>query len=244
MQAAVKQDIEFTTCCAVASSSSAYDLTLSAAAIKSGKATVSSWFVPRTQQFRGSLMGFLPLQARHIPNLITGLRIALVAPFLWALLRENYSVALLLFVIAGISDGLDGFLAKHYGWTSELGAWLDPLADKLLLIGAILALGWLRELPLWLVVLVIGRDILIIGGAISYHVLIERIQAAPLISSKINTCIQLGLVCAVIVHYGIFNLPATLLNGLIYLTALTTLWSGLAYIWQWSRRAWQRQPRI
>jgi cardiolipin synthase len=99
-------------------------------------------------------MASLPVKPRDIPNLITGLRILLVAPFLWLLLEEHYGAALLLFVIAGISDALDGFLAKYYGWTSELGGLLDPIADKLLLMGAILALGWLNELPGWLVMLV------------------------------------------------------------------------------------------
>lgn len=182
-------------------------------------------------------------KARHIPNLITVLRILLVAPFLWALLEENYRIALWLFIIAGISDALDGFLAKYYGWTSELGGILDPLADKVLLIGAILALGWLNELPLWLVVLVVLRDLLIISGAISYHLLVERLQAQPLMISKLNTLIQLTLVCTVIVHYGIFLIPAALLNGLIGLTALTTVWSGAAYIWQWSSRAHQHRTR-
>lgn len=183
----------------------------------------------------------LPFKARHIPNIITVLRIVLVAPFLWALLEERYNIALLLFVIAGISDALDGFLAKYFGWTSELGGLLDPIADKLLLMGAILALGWLNELPGWLVALVILRDLLIVSGAISYHLLIERFEAAPLMISKLNTLVQLILVCAVIVHYGMIPLPEVLLTGLTLLTALTTVWSGAAYVWQWSQRAGNRR---
>jgi cardiolipin synthase len=184
----------------------------------------------------------LLIKAHHIPNLITGLRILLVAPFLWSLLREQYDVALLLFIIAGVSDALDGFLAKYFGWTSELGGLLDPIADKLLLMGAILSLGWLNELPCWLVALVILRDLIIIGGAISYHFLIERFTATPLMISKFNTLLQLILVCAVIVHYGMIILPSWLLTVLIYLTALTTIWSGTTYVWQWSARArnWER----
>ncbi len=201
------------------------------------------WF-EYTERRSNNMDAMVPLllKARHIPNLITGLRILLVAPFLWALLEERYSTALLLFVIAGVSDALDGFLAKYFGWTSELGGLLDPIADKLLLIGAILALGWLNELPGWLVALVILRDLLIVGGAVSYHLLIERFEAAPLMISKLNTLVQLILVCAVIVHYGMIPLPETLLTGLIVLTALTTVWSGAAYIWQWSQRA-RRQRR-
>ena len=182
------------------------------------------------------------LQARHIPNLITGLRIVLVAPFLWLLLEERYGPALLLFIIAGVSDGLDGFLAKYFGWTSELGGLLDPLADKLLLMGAMLALGWLNELPVWLVALVVTRDVIIVIGAVSYHWLIERFSAAPLPVSKINTLLQLLLVLAVIVHYGMVALPDGLIDGLIGLTALTTVWSGAAYIRRWGRQAmsWRR----
>lgn len=179
------------------------------------------------------------MQTRHIPNLITGLRILLVPPFLWLLLQERYEMALLLFVIAGISDALDGFLAKHYGWTSELGGILDPIADKLLLIGSLLALAWLNELPVWLVAMAILRDAVIVAGAVSYHLLIERVRGEPLIISKLNTLMQLILVFAVIVNYGLFLLPQGLLAGLIHLTALTILWSGTAYVWQWGRRAWR-----
>ncbi len=179
----------------------------------------------------------LPFKPRDIPNLITGLRILLVAPFLWLLLEERYGAALALFVIAGLSDALDGFLAKYYGWTSELGGLLDPIADKLLLIGAILALGWLGELPGWLVALVIARDLVIVGGAVAYHLRVERFHAAPLMISKLNTLVQLALVCAVIVHYGLTRLPAWLLTSGIYLTALTTVWSGAAYVWRWGRLA-------
>lgn len=188
----------------------------------------------------GAAVFQLRLKPHDIPNLITGLRILLVAPFLWLLLEERYGAALLIFVIAGASDALDGFLAKHYGWTSELGGFLDPLADKLLLIGAILALGWLGELPGWLVALVVARDLIILGGAVTYHRWIERVHAAPLVISKLNTFTQLTLVCAVIIHYGLWPLPAGWLNGLISLTALTTVWSGGAYVWRWGRRAWRK----
>ncbi|MCC9004193.1 MAG: CDP-alcohol phosphatidyltransferase family protein [Candidatus Competibacter sp.] len=179
-----------------------------------------------------------PLKTRDIPNLITSLRILLVPPFLWLLLQERYGAALLLFTVAGVSDALDGFLAKHYGWTSELGGLLDPLADKLLLIGAILALGWLRELPVWLVALVILRDVVIVTGAVGYHLMVERVRANPLLISKLNTLMQLTMVFVVIVHYGMMTLPSWLLTGWIYVTALTTVWSGAAYVWQWGQRAW------
>ena len=178
-----------------------------------------------------------PLQPRDLPNLITGLRIVLVGPFLWLLLEQRYPLALLLFVLAGVSDALDGFLAKRYGWTSELGGLLDPVADKILLIGAILALAWLRELPVWLAVLVVARDAIIVGGAVLYHLRIERFQAAPLPISKFNTLLQVLLVGLVILHYGLLPLPTGLLTALVYATALTTVWSGATYVWHWGQRA-------
>lgn len=187
-------------------------------------------------------MAPLAVKTRDIPNLITGLRILLVAPFLWLLLEERYGAALVLFVVAGVSDALDGFLAKYYGWTSELGGILDPIADKLLLLGAILALGWLNALPGWLVALVLIRDALIVGGAIGYHFLIARFQAAPLMISKLNILLQLTLVLVIIANHGIMPLPAWLLETLIGLTALTTAWSGVAYVGRWGHSAWRHHP--
>jgi cardiolipin synthase len=105
------------------------------------------------------------MRARDIPNLITVGRILLVAPTTWALLQQHYRLALVLFLVAGISDGVDGFLAKHYNWSSRLGALLDPVADKALLVCSYAALTWTGLLPLWLFVLVILRDTVIVGGA-------------------------------------------------------------------------------
>ena len=97
------------------------------------------------------------------------MRLLLVTPILWLLLQNNYIGALILFVFAGVSDLVDGFLAKTYSWTSELGGILDPLADKLLLVGALLVLGWQGELPAWLVGIAIGRDVIIVSMAVLYN---------------------------------------------------------------------------
>src|SRR3990172_3309285 len=102
---------------------------------------------------------------KDIPNIISLLRMALVPPVVILLLNGYYGWALLVFVSAGLSDGLDGYLAKRFGWRSRLGAILDPLADKLLLVASYLTLGWLGQLPLWLVAVVVGRDIVIVAGA-------------------------------------------------------------------------------
>ncbi len=178
------------------------------------------------------------MRARDIPNLITVVRLLLVAPIIACLLTGRYGWALALFVVAGVSDALDGFLAKRFDWTSRLGGLLDPLADKLLLVTCYLALAWQGLVPAWLTALVLGRDLVILSGAIAYHVLIERLEAAPSVISKVNTLSQLLLVVAVLTHYGARALPAGWLDVLIYTVIATTLLSGIDYIWTWGWRAW------
>ena len=106
------------------------------------------------------------MKRSDIPNLITVMRIVLVVPVSWSLLRQEFGLALALFFVAGVSDGLDGFLAKHYGWSSRLGALLDPLADKALLVACYASLAWIGLLPVWLLVLVVARDVVIVAGAV------------------------------------------------------------------------------
>lgn len=177
------------------------------------------------------------MKVRHIPNLVTILRIFLVAPILWLILQERHGEALLLFIIAGVSDGLDGFLAKNFGWVSQLGGMLDPLADKLLLVGTTLLLGWQGDLPFWLVVLIVSRDIVIVIGALSYHFLIKPFNAEPLLISKLNTLVQLTLILTVLFSEGVVPLPEVFMVLLIYTAALTTVLSGASYVWGWGRRA-------
>ena len=184
------------------------------------------------------------LRFRDIPNLITVARILMVAPLLWFVLEGSYSEALILFFIAGLSDGVDGFLAKHYGWTSRLGGILDPVADKLLLVSTALALAWRGDLPIWLVSLFILRDAIIVLGAVSYHYLIEPLEAAPLAISKLNTLFQLVLVLAVLIDRGVLSLPDNVLMLLIYISTLTTTASGIAYVWKWSRMAWRKGRHV
>ena len=106
------------------------------------------------------------MNARDIPNIISVLRIVLVVPIIVLMLEQQFAAALLLFFVAGLSDGLDGYLAKRNNWGSRLGSILDPLADKLLLISSYVALGWLGLIPVWLVAVVLIRDIVIVSGAL------------------------------------------------------------------------------
>ena len=178
---------------------------------------------------------------RQLPNLISVLRILLVFPTAYFLWSERYSEALLLFLIAGVSDGLDGALARRYGWTTRLGMILDPLGDKLLMVVSYSILGLMSLLPPWLVVLVIGRDIFRSVGALIYRWCIEPATMSPLLISKVNTVFQIALVLLVIYKMsalpGAHVLSDTLISYLIYLVGLTTALSGLGYFIVWGRRA-------
>lgn len=181
------------------------------------------------------------MQARDIPNLITVFRFLLVTPVVWAILDDRFGLALLLFGIAGLSDAIDGYLAKRNNWSSRLGAILDPLADKLLLVCTFITLGWLGLIPLWLVVLIILRDIMIVTGALVYHYKVEKITMEPSMVSKLNTFTQILLVLAVMFSRGIQALPFMWIDVLLYAVLVTTVWSGLGYMWTWGKRALGRQ---
>jgi len=174
---------------------------------------------------------------RDIPNLITFLRFLLTVPVVYLLLTREFSGALWLFALAGLSDGLDGYLAKRFHWETRLGSMLDPLADKALLVSSFLCLGWLGLLPSWLVAAVILRDLVIVGGALYYHFQVEPLEAEPRLISKLNTLVQILLVILVVCDAGPLPLPELLLQGLIWGTFATTLLSGLDYVVVWYRRA-------
>lgn len=176
---------------------------------------------------------------RDLPNLISVLRIVLVVPVTLLLWQERFTEALYLFALAGFSDALDGYLAKRYGWTSWLGGLLDPLADKLLLVACYFTLGWLGLLPVWLVVAVLARDVIIVAGATVYHFRIARLEADPTLLSKFNTLAQIALVLAVVFNQAISIALLPLTTALVYIVACTTLLSGTWYVVSWSRRAWR-----
>ncbi|NOX09472.1 MAG: CDP-alcohol phosphatidyltransferase family protein [Gammaproteobacteria bacterium] len=181
------------------------------------------------------------MRARDIPNLITLLRIVLVVPVAWAILQQHYLLAFVLFLLAGVSDALDGFLAKRFAWVSRLGAILDPLADKLLLVTSYLALAEISRVPVWLVLVIIARDLIILLGATLYYHFIARIEAEPTILSKINTLLQIVLVLAVLAGNSIFPIALDWVQELIYAVFATTALSGSEYIWIWGWRAWNNK---
>jgi cardiolipin synthase len=188
-------------------------------------------------------VSYVALKLSNIPNLLTVLRMLLVVPIVWLLLQERFGETLILFMIAGATDGIVGLLAKQFSWTSALGGVLDPLADKLLLTGTMLVLGWQGNLPFWLVVMVVLRDVMIVLLAIGYHYLVEPFKAEPILISKINTLMQILLVLSVLFSRGATPLPATITMLLVYCVGLTTLLSGFTYGWKWGRRALQRREQ-
>ncbi len=173
----------------------------------------------------------------QIPNAICLLRIALIIPIVMALIAGHSRLALLLMFLAGLSDGLDGYLAKRFQWRSRVGGILDPLADKLLLVSVFIALAWVGLAPVWLAAIVIFRDIVIIAGAIAYQVLIGPVEPAPTRISKLNTALQLIFI-VFIICYASFAWPPRISIIVIGAGVLfASLVSGLDYVLCWTSRA-------
>lgn len=174
-----------------------------------------------------------------LPNLITIGRLLLVGPVVWALLQQRFELALLLFVVAGLSDGLDGFLAKRYGWQSEVGAVLDPLADKALLVSVYLCLGMLGLVPVWLVIAIIVRDVVIVFGAVGYYFRIAAVPMTPMWVSKLNTVLQILLALMIVYRQVFGGFSGATVEFCIWLVLVSTIVSGLAYVWVWGMKAKQ-----
>ncbi len=176
-----------------------------------------------------------PGLALSIPNLITLARILMVPVVVWAIASHTMWLAFVLFLVAGVSDAVDGFLAKRFGMTTELGAYLDPLADKALIVSIYLTLGINGDIPPWLVILVVSRDILIVGGIILSWLMDNPLTIKPLWVSKLNTVAQIAFACVVLGSLG-FNLQVpTLRLVLMGAVAVLTLLSIGAYLNEWVR---------
>ena len=180
----------------------------------------------------------ISLGLKDLPNLISIARILLSLPVAYLLLEQRFAEALLLFFVAGVSDGLDGFLAKRFAWHSRLGSILDPLADKILLITSFLCLALVDVIPMWLMMMVFARDLIIIIGAAAFHFMIGQYEMAPTWISKINTTLQIILVLVLVLSHGLYPLPGELLVWLVYGVSVTTVLSGLDYVWIWGRKAY------
>jgi cardiolipin synthase (CMP-forming) len=170
-----------------------------------------------------------------IPNLVTLARILLVPVVVWAIASNQMLFAFLLFAAAGVSDAVDGFLAKRFGMSSELGAYLDPLADKVLIVSIYVSLGIVDGLPRWLVILVVSRDLLIVGGVLLSWFVGKPVSVKPHPVSKANTAAQLLLVGLVLAALGLgFNAGWALMLA-IAAVAVLTLASVAVYLREWVR---------
>lgn len=181
------------------------------------------------------------LALRHIPNLLTLLRIALVPPFAWFVYLNNFDLALLVFFIAGLSDAVDGFLARQFNWRSRFGAMADPLADKFLLVTAYVVLAWMTQIPMWLCLLVISRDLVIVLGALLYYRRFGRYEIKPSIWGKLCTLLQIVFVLLILLEQALWPLPTSVLLAAQWVVAVTTVFSGVHYVGSWTRKALRAQ---
>jgi cardiolipin synthase (CMP-forming) len=171
-----------------------------------------------------------------LPNFLSFARLLSVPVVVWLLIDGQRTAAFWLFVAAGITDGIDGFLAKRFNWKTELGAYLDPLADKALLMGVYVTLGWTGDLPHWLVILVVFRDVTIVGGALLEHTLTHSFKSRPMMISKINTALQIALAALVLARLGLGFNDYGLTWVMVVVVAATTVLSGFIYLVHFTRR--------
>lgn len=179
----------------------------------------------------------LAIEKRHIPNILTFARLLLVLPIMWCLYVEYFRQALLLFFIAGLSDGVDGYLARKYNWKSRLGAIADPLADKFLLVAAFVTLTLMGEISWQLGLLVLGRDLVIVIGALIYHYRFGRFDITPSYLGKLSTLLQITFVLVVVMTLAGLPMPEIAITGGQWLVGVVTLLSGLHYTLIWGGRA-------
>lgn len=183
---------------------------------------------------------------RQLPNLITTARILTVPVIIWLVLRGFMTEAFWLFLVAGASDAVDGWIARRFDARTRLGTWLDPLADKLLISGTFVALGWQNWLPVWLVMAVVFRDLMIVGGVMLGQTVGQPLAISPSRTSKVNTTAQIAMALAVLAMAGAL-LPGdaalnqkhwqTVIDLLMVVVAATTALSGMGYLVRWLRHA-------
>jgi cardiolipin synthase len=175
---------------------------------------------------------------RHLPNIICLARIALIWPIVTALYAQRYPTAMVLFAVAAVSDGLDGYLAKRFNWTSEVGRILDPVADKMLLVTIFVCATWLGLVPQWLTAAAVARDVMIGLGALVYRLWFGPLRGRPTFLSKLNTALQLSYLMCVMAYQAYGRPPPEALGALAVLTLVTTVLSGADYVIAFTRRAW------
>lgn len=172
-----------------------------------------------------------------IPNAISLMRIFLIAPIIILFVNNEFGWALGLFIIAGLSDGIDGYIAKKYDWNTRLGAFLDPAGDKLLVAWSFGTLAYLGHIPVWLAVIVIARDVIIVAGSFMYHYLVRRLEGDPTLISKLNTGLEFAFLIFVMSRAGYGwpdDITVTVIGAAVLVTVVI---SGYDYVSNWIRSA-------
>jgi cardiolipin synthase len=170
-----------------------------------------------------------------LPNLITLGRLFSVPLIIWFIIDGQFWAAFVVFVLAGISDGIDGFIARQFNLRSRLGAYLDPIADKALLVSIYLSLAVMDEIPAWLTTMVVSRDLLIVGGVILAGLLGRPIEVRPLVVSKFNTGAQIVLAALVLGDLAFSAGLDTARDILVIIVGVLTVLSAFAYLVDWGR---------
>ncbi len=173
----------------------------------------------------------------YIPNLLTLMRIGMV-PWLVVLLQnQQFALSLAVFIVAGLTDALDGFIAKRFNAQTYLGSLLDPLADKGLLVSSYIMLSVLGLIPFWLMVTVVFRDVIIVGGYLLMVLFFGSVKMQPLIVSKVNTFTQIAYIVFVLLALAMNSDFSSIQPILSYAVLATSVISGLAYVYIWSIKA-------
>jgi cardiolipin synthase (CMP-forming) len=177
-----------------------------------------------------------------LPNALTGLRLAMAPVLPWLLWQGHHHAALVLAVVAGATDALDGWLARRYGWTSRLGSLLDPVADKAMLGLAVFGLWLVGMLPGWLLGLVLVRDAVVVAGAAAWWRIAGPFAATPTLPGKLSTLAQIALVIACLLELAGVAMPLQVRRELVIAVAVLTFASGVDYVLRYGLKAW-RHPR-
>lgn len=178
----------------------------------------------------------------NLPNIITLMRIILVPVIIWAIASHQMKLAFAIFIVAGVSDAIDGFLAKRFNMVTEIGALLDPVADKALLVSIYMTLGISGSIPGWLVILVVSRDVMIVGAVIISWLLQNPIPMNPLMVSKLNTVAQVAFAALVLASLGFGFEAAAFETILMIAVAVLTSLSMVFYLIEWTRHMSTTEP--
>ena len=181
------------------------------------------------------------MNIKLLPNALTVLRFLLLLPIGWSLWLGHYELGLVLLIVAGLSDALDGYLARQFNWVSRFGELADPIADKLLAVVVVSLLLLTELLPIWVAAIVIGREVVIVGGALAFRSVVRRLDIAPLMISRINTIVQIVVLCLIIAAETEVSTLAEAAERFVnliglYLMVFFTVLSGIAYVITWSNR--------